>query len=69
VVDMGDDPVQAGEMAVLWGPGTAGEPTAQDWATALDTIHYELVARVGGRMVRRYLSSVPAELPDPRGTS
>jgi len=63
VVDMGDDPVQAGETAVLWGPGTAGEPTAQDWATALGTIHYELVSRVGGRMVRRYLSSVPDELP------
>ena len=63
VVDMGDDPVQAGETAVLWGPGTAGEPTAQDWATALGTIHYELVSRVGGRMVRRYLGSVPDELP------
>jgi len=62
VVDMGDDPVQAGERAVLWGPGTAGEPTAQDWATALGTIHYELVSRVGGRMVRQYLSSVPEEL-------
>ncbi len=62
VIDVGDDPVQAGELAVLWGPGTAGEPTAQDWATALDTIHYELVSRVGGRMVRRYLSSVAAEL-------
>jgi len=62
VVDVGDDPVQAGEMAILWGPGTAGEPTAQEWATALDTIHYELVSRVGGRMVRRYLSSVPEEL-------
>ncbi|MBA3340000.1 MAG: alanine racemase [Geodermatophilaceae bacterium] len=62
VVDLGDDPVQAGEMAVLWGPGTAGEPTAQEWATALHTIHYELVSRVGGRMVRRYLSSVPDEL-------
>lgn len=62
VVDMGDDPVQAGETAVLWGPGTSGEPTAQDWATALDTIHYELVSRVGGRMVRRYVSSIPEEL-------
>ncbi|CAN5280355.1 alanine racemase [soil metagenome] len=62
VVDVGDDPVQAGEMAILWGPGTAGEPTAQEWATALDTIHYELVSRVGGRMVRRYSSSVPEEL-------
>ncbi len=62
VVDVGDDPVQPGEMAVLWGPGIAGEPTAQDWATALGTIHYELVSRVGGRMKRRYVSSVPTEL-------
>jgi alanine racemase len=69
VVDMGDDPVQPGEIAVLWGPGTAGEPTAQDWATALDTIHYELVSRVGGRLVRRYLSSVPEELRNPAGRS
>lgn len=69
VVDVGDDPVQAGETAVLWGPGTAGEPTAQDWATALDTIHYELVSRVGGRMVRRYVGSVPAEFPDVGGTA
>ncbi|MDQ4039020.1 MAG: alanine racemase [Actinomycetota bacterium] len=68
VVDVGDDPVQPGEMAVLWGPGTAGEPTAQDWATALDTIHYEVVSRVGGRMVRRYLSSVAAELPTDSAT-
>ncbi len=65
VVDVGDDPVQAGETAVLWGPGTVGEPTAQDWATALHTIHYELVSRVGGRLARRYLSSVPEEVPDP----
>jgi len=68
VVDVGDDPVQAGETAILWGPGTAGEPTAQDWATALDTIHYELVSRVGGRMARRYLSSVPEELPGGNGS-
>lgn len=68
VVDLGDDPVQAGEMAVLWGPGTAGEPTAQDWATVLGTIHYELVSRVGGRMKRRYVSSVPDELLAAQGS-
>ena len=30
------------------GPGERGEPTAQQWADAVDTIHYELVTRVGG---------------------
>lgn len=55
VVDVGDDEVHAGDEVVLWGPGTRGEPTAQEWATALDTINYELVTRVGGRFVRRYV--------------
>ena len=55
VVDVGDDPVSAGDEVLVWGPGTRGEPTAQDWADAVDTIHYELVTRIGGRMSRRYV--------------
>ena len=55
VVDVGDLPVVAGDSAVLWGPGTAGEPLAQDWADALDTIHYELVTRVGPRVTRTFV--------------
>lgn len=54
VVDVGEDPVRAGDEVLLWGPGDTGEPTAQDWASALGTIHYELVSRVGGRMARRW---------------
>jgi alanine racemase len=54
VLDVGNAPVRAGDRVVLWGPGTAGEPTAQQWADAADTIHYELVARIGGRFARRY---------------
>ncbi|SEO68153.1 alanine racemase [Trujillonella endophytica] len=54
VLDVGDAPVRAGDRVVLWGPGTDGEPTAQQWADAVDTIHYELVARIGGRFARRY---------------
>jgi alanine racemase len=54
VVDVGDDPVAAGDEALLFGPGTAGEPTAQDWADALDTISYEIVTRVGPRVPRTY---------------
>ena len=54
VLGVGDAPVRAGDRVVLWGPGTDGEPTAQQWADAADTIHYELVARIGGRFARRY---------------
>ena len=34
VVDCGDDEVAAGDVAVLFGPGDDGEPTADDWAEA-----------------------------------
>ncbi|MDT7749335.1 MAG: alanine racemase [Pseudonocardiales bacterium] len=53
MVDCGPDrdgePVEVGSEAVLFGPGDRGEPTAQDWADALGTIHYEVVTglRVG----------------------
>ncbi|MDK3256251.1 alanine racemase [Blastococcus capsensis] len=60
VLDVGDDPVAPGDEVVLWGPGDRGEPTAQDWADAVDTIHYELVTRIGGRFTRRYVGSAGA---------
>ncbi|MGI8666944.1 MAG: alanine racemase [Jatrophihabitans sp.] len=57
VVDLGDDSAVEGDQAVLFGPGADGEPTAQDWANALDTIHYEIVTRIGSRVPRRYLGA------------
>jgi alanine racemase len=60
VLDVGDAPVAAGDEVVLWGPGDRGEPTAQQWADAVDTIHYELVTRIGGRFTRRYVGSAGA---------
>ena len=60
VLDVGDARVSAGDEVVLWGPGDRGEPTAQDWADAVDTIHYELVTRIGGRFARRYVGSAGA---------
>ncbi|TDQ51429.1 alanine racemase [Actinorugispora endophytica] len=54
VVDIGDDTVEPGDRAVLFGPGDGGEPTAQDWADALGTISYEIVTRVGRRVPRAY---------------
>lgn len=60
VLDVGDDAVAAGDEVVLWGPGDRGEPTAQQWADAAGTIHYELVTRIGGRFRRRYVGSAGA---------
>ena len=60
VLDVGDAVVEPGDPVVLWGPGDRGEPTAQQWADVLDTIHYELVTRVGGRFSRRYVGSAGA---------
>ncbi|HVQ89485.1 MAG TPA: alanine racemase [Mycobacteriales bacterium] len=54
VVDVGDDAIAAGDEVVLFGPGTAGEPTAQDWAEVLGTISYEIVTRVGVRVPRTH---------------
>ncbi|HVU91607.1 MAG TPA: alanine racemase [Jatrophihabitans sp.] len=54
VVDVGDLDVAPGDPVVLFGPGTDGEPTAQDWADAAGTIHYEIVTRVGPRVERVY---------------
>jgi alanine racemase len=58
VVDCGDDDVSPGDVAVLFGPGDDGEPTADDWAAATDTINYEIVTRVGSARVPRIYDEV-----------
>ncbi|MFI8961371.1 alanine racemase [Streptomyces sp. NPDC053493] len=55
VVDLGGDTPEPGSEAVLFGPGDRGEPTAQDWAEAADTIAYEIVTRIGARVPRVYV--------------
>jgi alanine racemase len=55
VLDVGDDPVAAGDEVLLFGPGTSGEPTAQDWADWVGTINYEIVTRIGARVPRVYV--------------
>jgi alanine racemase len=58
VVDIGPDATaQEGDRAVLFGDAALGEPTAQDWAEAVDTISYEIVTRVGQRVPRRYVGA------------
>ncbi|MGC5343319.1 alanine racemase [Streptomyces sp. DT24] len=61
VVDLGGDVVPVGSEAVLFGPGDRGEPTAEDWARAADTIAYEIVTRIGTRVPRIHLNEDPAD--------
>jgi alanine racemase len=56
VVDLGPGEIDAaeGDDAILFGPGTQGEHTAQDWADLLGTINYEVVTSPRGRVTRTY---------------
>ena len=55
VVDLDGELPDPGAGIVLFGTGFGGEPTATEWAEACGTINYEIVTRIGGRMVRRYV--------------
>jgi alanine racemase len=57
VVDVGETPVEIGDEVVLIGDPEHGAPSATDWAEAADTINYEIVTRLGGRIERRYIGS------------
>ena len=46
VVDLGGDDCRSGDNVVCFGPGFAGEQTADDWARSMDTIGYEIVTRI-----------------------
>jgi len=54
IVDVGDAPVAIGDRAIVFGNPAEGVPSADDWAAAADTINYEIVTRIGARVVRRY---------------
>ncbi|GAA4417724.1 alanine racemase [Georgenia halophila] len=57
VVDLGAEgaDVREGDVAVVFGDGSDGGPTADDWAAASGTISYEIVSRLGGRVPRVYV--------------
>ena len=54
IIDFGDLPAEPGDEVIVFGPGDAGEPTAQEWADALGTISYEIVTRFTGKVPRSY---------------
>ncbi|OBK19927.1 alanine racemase [Mycobacterium asiaticum] len=63
VVDLGPGrpDVSEGDEAILFGPGTSGEATAQDWADLVGTIHYEVVTGIRGRIGRTYREAKTVE--------
>lgn len=63
VVDLGpgQPDVREGDEAILFGPGSRGEPTAQDWADLVGTIHYEVVTGIRGRIGRTYREAQTVE--------
>ncbi|MBY4128584.1 alanine racemase [Rhodococcus fascians] len=63
VVDLGSDGsgVAVGDEALLFGPGDRGEAHAQDWADALDTISYEVVTGIRGRVRRQFVGARSGE--------
>ena len=54
IIDFGDLPAEPGDEVIVFGPGDAGEPTAQEWADALGTLSYEIVTRFTGKVPRSY---------------
>jgi alanine racemase len=55
LVDVGDDDVRVGDDVVLLGTQGAEAVGAGEWAACLDTIAYEVVTRLGGRLPRRHV--------------
>ena len=55
VVDLGaDSPAKSGDWVIVFGDGSHGEYTADDWAKAAGSINYEIVTRIGARVPRLY---------------
>ena len=56
IVDLGPDDgpasVAEGELATVFGPGDAGEPTAAEWAGWAETLEHEIVTGLGPRLHR-----------------
>lgn len=53
VIDLRSQQIHPGEVAVVFGPGTSGEPTVADWAAWAGTIEHEIVTRIGARVHRQ----------------
>jgi alanine racemase len=59
VVDLGaDSTAVSGDWVIVFGDGSHGEYTADDWGSASLSINYEIVTRIGPRVPRIYAPHV-----------
>ena len=59
VVDLGaDSTAVSGDWVIIFGDGSHGEYTADDWGSASLSINYEIVTRIGPRVPRIYAPHV-----------
>ena len=59
VVDLGPgSQAKSGDWVIVFGDGTRGEYTADDWGAASGSINYEIVTRIGPRVPRIYAPHV-----------
>jgi alanine racemase len=59
VVDLGaDSTAVSGDWVIIFGDGSRGEYTADDWGAASLSINYEIVTRIGPRVPRIYAPHV-----------
>jgi alanine racemase len=57
VVDLGaQSTAKSGDWVIVFGDGSHGEYTADDWGRASSSINYEIVTRIGPRVPRIYQS-------------
>lgn len=55
VVDLGSmSTAKSGDWVIVFGDGSHGEYTADDWGRASSSINYEIVTRIGSRVPRIY---------------
>lgn len=59
VVDLGaDSAAVSGDWVIVFGDGSRGEYTAEEWGAASGSINYEIVTRIGPRVNRLYAPHV-----------
>jgi alanine racemase len=59
VVDLGaSSTAKSGDWVIVFGDGSRGEYTADDWGVASGSINYEIVTRIGPRVPRIYAPHV-----------
>ena len=59
VVDLGaESKADSGDWVIVFGDGSKGEYTADDWGAASGSINYEIVTRIGPRVPRIYAPHV-----------